>query len=110
MTAPSWLTAFLDFPADRYDAGVAFWERVTGYQRSAPRGEHDEFATLVPPDGDDYLRVQRLASGGPRIHLDLQVDDVAAAGAAAERLGAGIAEDHGDHQVLRSPGGFTFCL
>ena len=35
MSRPFWLSAFLDFPPDRYDAGVAFWEDVTGFRRSA---------------------------------------------------------------------------
>jgi hypothetical protein len=55
-----WLTVFLDFPADSFDAGVAFWRAVTGYGLSPFRGEAGEFATLLPPSGDAYLRVQRL--------------------------------------------------
>jgi hypothetical protein len=87
---PTWLTAFLDLPPDRYDEGVAFWRAVTDYGISAPRGDHDEFATLVPPDGDPYLRVQRLADGEPGLHLDLH---------------------HPDHEfeVLASPSGFPYC-
>ena len=26
-----WVTAFLDFPADEFDAEIAFWSDVTGY-------------------------------------------------------------------------------
>ena len=38
MSRPFWLSAFLDLPADRYDAGVGFWEDVTGFQRSRAAG------------------------------------------------------------------------
>ena len=44
MTRPFWLSAFLDLPADRHDAGAAYWQRVTGYELSASRGPHDDEA------------------------------------------------------------------
>lgn len=109
MTSPRWVTAFLDLPADTHDASAAFWSTVTGYPRSAPRGPEGQFSSLLPPDGTDFLRLQRLA-GGPRLHLDLHVDDPEAAAAGAEGLGARIVDRPFDGVVvLRSPGGFTFC-
>jgi len=110
MSRPYWLSAFLDFPPDRYDAGVAFWEAVTGFQRSASRGPHDEFATLLPPDGDDYLRVQRVGDGPPRLHLDVHVEDLRATAEEVVADGARVVADEGDFLTLTSPGGFTFCL
>lgn len=86
-----WLTAFLDFPAPVYDAGVAFWRAVTGFGLSAARGSAGEFATLLPPEGDAHLRVQRVGSGEPRVHLDVH------------RVGQPF-------EVHRSPGGLAFCL
>ncbi len=81
-----WLTVFLDFPADAFGSGVAFWQAVTGSGLSAYRGTTDEFATLLPPDGDAYLRVQRLAAGDGGCHLDLHVDTaIEPLAAAAER-------------------------
>jgi predicted enzyme related to lactoylglutathione lyase len=87
----SWLTAFLDLPADEFDAAVAFWQAVTGYSLSAYRGEHDEFATLLPAAGDAFLRVQRVESGPPGVHLDLHAPGQ-------------------DFEVHRSPGGLPYCL
>jgi hypothetical protein len=58
-----WLTVFLDFPAGSFGAGVAFWREVTGSGLSPFRGAAGEFATLLPADGDAYLRVQRIADG-----------------------------------------------
>ena len=49
MTEVLWLSAFLDLAADEHEAGLALWERLTGYQRSAIRGDDGEFVTLVPP-------------------------------------------------------------
>jgi len=105
-----WVSAFLDFPAADADRGTAFWSAVTGYAVSPARGETGEFATLVPAVGDDYLRVQRLADGPGRIHLDLHVDDPAVSTAdAVTRGGEEVARPDG-YVVLRSPAGFVFCF
>ncbi len=103
-----WTTAFLDLPAAVHDAGTAFWCAVTRSTRSPVRGPQGEFATLLPPDGDPYLRVQRTGRA-PRVHVDLHVADVAAHAALARDLGA--TEVHREeHVVLVSPGGFVLCV
>ena len=105
------MTAFLDYPEDVHDDGVAFWCAITGYSQSPPRGEHGEFSSLLPPAGTDYLRAQRVGDPAPRIHLDLQVDAPATVVAEALQLGATVvAEPYDDVTVLASPGGFVFCL
>jgi hypothetical protein len=109
-----WLTVFLDFPADAFDSGVAFWQAVTGSGLSARRGPSGEFATLLPPDGDAYLRVQRLAAGDGGCHLDLHVDTAAEplveSGERARSLGARRLHREDGLIVAESPAGFTFCL
>lgn len=106
-----WMSAFLDLAADRFEQGVPFWARVTGYAVSPSRGHLEEFATLVPPDGDDFLRVQRLGHGPHRLHLDLHVPDPVTAAADAEALGAQVeVRHHRGYVVMTSPGGFTFCF
>jgi hypothetical protein len=109
-----WLTVFLDFPAGSFGAGVAFWREVTGSALSPFRGAAGEFATLLPPSGDAYLRVQRTADGSGGHHLDLHVDPaVASVDEAAERaaaLGANIRHREPGLVISASPGGFTFCL
>lgn len=104
-----WATAFLDLPAGSFDAATAFWRSVTGSGLSPARGEHDEFATLVPRDGDPYLKVQRIADGPGGVHLDLHTDDVPGFVEQATALGAEV-QWSGDHVVMSSPGGFTFCV
>ncbi len=99
-----WVTGFLDSPSR---AGEAFWLAVTGSSLSARRGD---FATLVPGDGDAYLRVQVLGSSPPRTHLDLHVSSVRGAAGEAVGLGASVVLDEGDLVVLRSPAGAVFCL
>ena len=108
---PFWVTAFLDLADDDFVRGVVFWAEVTGYGVSSPRGDSDEFATLVPRHGDDFLRVQKLAAGPSRIHLDLHVDDPQVAAEEAVALGARVVHRsrHG-YVVVASPAGFLFCF
>lgn len=105
-----WLSAFLDFGAESFPIGCEFWAGVTGFEVSPPRGETGEFASLLPAEGDDYLRVQRTEDATTRIHLDLSVEDSRSAADEAVVLGATELADAGDYVVLRSPGGLVFCL
>lgn len=109
MTAPFWASAFIDLAPESYDAGLAFWRDVTGWEVSAARGESGEFVTLLPPSGDQHLLVQRLASGRSRIHVDLHVPDPRAAAEQAVARGAREVADLG-YVVMASPGGFPFCF
>lgn len=103
-----WSTAFLDLPAAVHARGTAFWCAVTATTPSEPRGEGGQFTTLLPVDGDAFLRVQRLGDA-PRVHVDLHVDDVAGEASRAVGLGARVLL-HEEHVVLVSPGGFVHCL
>ena len=106
-----WLTAFLDLARADFDRGVAFWQAVTGYALSESRGDDGEFATLLPPGGDPFLKVQRLREGPGRIHLDLHVPDPPAAAADAAALGAAVSSrPEAGYVVMTSPAGLTFCL
>jgi len=106
---PFWLTIFLDLDPALHEEGLAFWQAVSGYEVSEPRGEHEEFVTLESADGDDHLRVQRLGEGPSRVHLDVHVRDIDAAVAHATSLGATLVARRG-YAVMASPGGFPFCL
>ena len=107
--AVRWLTAFIDLPAPVFDEGGAFWAAVTGYTLSGRRGDHEQFVTLLPDEGDAFLRLQRLGTGPAGCHLDLHVDDVAATRLQATSLGASVKHDHGSYVVLASPAGLSFC-
>ncbi len=105
-----WLTAFLDTAEHAAEVEV-FWARVTGHVVSERRGRREEFASLLPGDGDAYLRVQRVGQSSPGgLHLDVHTEDVEGLAARAEALGAGTSYPEADYVVCGSPGGFTFCL
>lgn len=105
-----WITAFLDTPAASAAGSQAYWQAVTATTASAVRGDHDEFRTLLPAEGDAYLRTQVVPDGLPRLHLDLHVDDLDAVRDAAVRAGASVVAEPGTHVVLESPGGLPFCV
>lgn len=104
-----WLTVFIDVPADRLDRAAQFWTAVTASTLSPTRGERQEFATLVPAAGTPILAMQRVGEEQPRLHLDVHVDDVAAATEQAAGLGATVL--HADEwSVVSSPAGFVHCF
>ncbi len=106
---PSWFSGYLDLAPASYDAGLAFWRDVSGWAVSPARGDDGEFVSLVPPDADPHLHVQRLASGRSRIHLDVHVGDPRGAADRAVALGAREVADRG-YVVMASPGGYPFCF
>ncbi|GAA4804591.1 VOC family protein [Nocardioides caeni] len=106
-----WLTAFLDNGPDVHQESVGFWQQATGYGLSSPRGDAGEFASLEPPVGDAYLKVQRRGHGESRVHLDLHVADPGTAADAAVVAGATrvLDSEHG-YVVMASPTGLVFCF
>ena len=106
-----WVTAFIDLPASTHEAGEQFWLEATRSTLSERRGAQGEFATLLPPEGDAYLRMQRVRSGQGGVHLDLHVEDITAFAWRAVSLGATeLSREEGELVVLASPGGMLFCV
>lgn len=100
----SWVTAALDATAADRDRTLAFWQAATATTAISSRRPGGDLVTLVPGDGDAFLRV-RPGPGG--VHLDLHVADTRAAADAAVLLGAHESAAS-DGVVLTSPGGFAF--
>jgi catechol 2,3-dioxygenase-like lactoylglutathione lyase family enzyme len=98
-----------------------FYQQLLGW----PLGTDDpEWATLRPEDGSAGLSFQReenhvrpvwpAGPGDPRmqLHLDIEVDDLAAAVEAAVAAGAVVADfqPQDDVRVCLDPAGHPFCL
>lgn len=98
-----------------------FYQRLLGW----PIGSDDPtWTTLRPPDGGAGLSFQLepdhvppvwpAAAGTPQMqaHLDIEVDDLAAAAEVAESAGARLAEfqPQDDVRVYLDPAGHPFCL
>ena len=99
----------IDHPEDSYEPAAAFWAGARGAQRS--RNEEPEYESLDRLPGNVALELQRTGSGTPpRVHLDLETDDVPAEVARLEALGATTESRHDTWAVLHDPGGLVFCV
>jgi hypothetical protein len=105
-----WLSGFLDLPAAGFEVGRDFWLGATGYSLSPPRGPRHDFVTLVPSEGDAYLRVQRTYAGPAGCHLDLHAQNWAELAARAASLGAQQVMAEDGLVVFRSPARLPFCV
>ncbi len=109
LVAVRWLTIFIDRPGSTVSVATEFWQRVTGTTRSPVRGEHRQFETLLPAEGDAHIRVQRLEGGPGGTHLDVHTDDPSRLVGRAIDLAATLVDADPVH-ILRSPGGYTWCI
>ena len=104
----------VDHPAEGYDQAAAFWASATGSERAnGPDGppDDDPYEALDSLGGDLKLELQRTGPGTPpRVHLDIETDDVAAEIARLVALGASVVEERSGYQVLADPGGLLFCV
>ena len=108
---------------DSPDAGelASFYRRLLGWPTGA---DEDGWVTLRSPDGgaglsfqteDAYVRPTWPAGPGDQqmmVHLDIRVDDLAAAGEHALAVGATLADfqPQQDVRVYLDPAGHPFCL
>jgi glyoxalase superfamily protein len=103
----------IDHPAGGYDAAAAFWAATTGTPRepgTAPPDD-DPYESLADQPGGVHLAMQRTGAGTPpRVHLDVETDDVAAEVARLVALGATVTTQHDGWAVLADPGGLPFCV
>lgn len=105
-----WVWAFLDLPEEGFDARVEFWRQVTRATLSPWRGDRGQFATLLPAQGDPWVKVQRVGGAGG-VHVDLDVGvPLRQAREEAAGLGATVVAELEDVVVCRSPGGQALCL
>lgn len=100
-----------------------FYQRLLGWPM---RDDEPEWATLRPADGSTGLSFQLEGDHVPpvwpqegdaqqmQIHLDFEVDDMAAASSLAEDAGARLlgtsTEPHEVVRIYADPAGHPFCL
>ena len=99
----------VDHPVEVHDAALTFWAGVVGGQADP---SHDapiqRIAELAESLG---LEVQRTGSGTPpRMHLDIETDDIPAEVARLVGLGATIEQGRDEITLLRDPGGLVPCV
>ena len=88
----------IDHPEEQYDAALAFWAGVQGVEP-----EPDAMYAAIGRMVWAHLEAQRTGSGTPpRVHLDIESDNVPAEVARVRALGATVLEDRGDYTISRS--------
>jgi hypothetical protein len=98
----------IDVPGPEAARAAAFWSAAFGVPARASPGE-PQFTSLAGAIPGIGTAVQAV-DDEPRIHLDLETDDVAAEVARLVVLGAVEVSRWLDCQVLRAPGGHLLCV
>jgi len=100
----------IDHPEDAWERGLAFWAGVQGVTPTGADEGEPEYRSLGTL-GSVALESQRTGPGTPpRVHLDIETDDVAAEVARVVALGATIVQANPGHTVLHDPAGMVFCV
>lgn len=97
----------IDCPPEAFEAAVEFWSRALGY--AAKDADSDDFKVLETPADEVAVNIQRV-DHEPRVHLDIETDDIAAEVARLEKLGAVKVRDGKRWVVMRAPSGHGFCV
>jgi hypothetical protein len=62
----------IDVPAPVADVATSFWAAALGWKVGETWGDHPEFTSLEPADGESFVHVQ-VIDAPPRLHLDFAV-------------------------------------
>ena len=100
----------IDHPEEHWADGLAFWAGVQGVEPTGGDDGDDEYRSIGRL-GAVHLESQRLGAGTPpRIHLDIESDDVAAEVRRVVALGARVVEERESYTILADPAGLVFCV
>jgi predicted enzyme related to lactoylglutathione lyase len=100
-------TVLIDAPDA--DAAAAFWSAALGVPATPVAGE-EQFTSLEGALPGLVTAVQRIDEGEPRIHVDMETDDLDAETARLIALGATEVSRWLECRTLRVPGGHLVCV
>ena len=105
------ISAFvLDCQVDDLATATEFWSKVFGRPvASADQDGDGKYAELKTDADEPFLLLQRV-DHEPRIHLDIETDDIDAEVARLEALGAKRVEFVKRWWVMQAPTGHRFCV
>ncbi|GJL94861.1 MAG: hypothetical protein DHS20C05_12660 [Hyphococcus sp.] len=95
----------IDCLTDDLEEAANFWARVLGYR---PKAHEDHFHLIAPPD-EVQINVQQVKHE-PRVHIDLETDDIEAEVARLTALGAERERKGRRWVVMRTPTGHGICV
>jgi predicted enzyme related to lactoylglutathione lyase len=115
MTHRSRLTAVLiDVPSADHDVATTFWSKALGHDGKRLE-KHPEYSFLGQVTPGIEFMVQALqdvpgGDAGPRIHIDIESDDVDAEVRRLTGLGAVELDRVHSWVIMRDPAGVVFCV
>jgi hypothetical protein len=101
-------TLLIDVPSDQASDATAFWSAALGVQAHPVPGE--EQFTSLPGAFPGLVTATQAVDDGPRYHVDIETDDVAAETTRLVALGAVELRRWLDCRILRAPGGHLLCV
>jgi catechol 2,3-dioxygenase-like lactoylglutathione lyase family enzyme len=105
------ISAFvLDCKVDDLQQATEFWSRALGRPvASADQDGDGKYAELATAADEPFLLLQRV-DHEPRLHLDIETDDLDAEVARLEALGATKVNFLKRWYVMQAPTGHRFCV
>jgi len=95
----------IDCPTDDLAGAAGYWSAALGL---AATGGGRTFVRLEP---EPQLTIEvQAVEHAPRVHLDIETDDVPAEVARLERLGAQVVRPVETWVVMQAPTGHRFCV
>jgi hypothetical protein len=103
--------ALFDVDDRSFEAEAGFWAGALGGARAAVDPSDPDYVQLEGLFSGLQIMVQRLRGDDePRVHLDIETDDVEAEVRRLEQLGATRVEPIETWWVMRDPAGLLFCV
>jgi predicted enzyme related to lactoylglutathione lyase len=100
--------AYVDVPRESFPDAVRFYAELTG--RAAQTDDDPDYASFGESGPGVELVVQAVGEAAPRVHLDIESDDIDAEVDRLVGLGATVLSRIGGWVVMADPVGNPFCV
>ncbi len=101
--------AYVDVPREHFDDAVRFYSQLLGCEPTRDDGDPDYVAFATPAAAVAPM-LQAVGDPEPRVHLDIETDDVEAEVARLSGLGATVVARIRTWVVMHDPVGNPFCV
>jgi len=99
----------IDCKTDDLDTAADFWSRAVGRDLHPNNAAHPTYRGFIARPSEPMMMVQSV-DHDPRVHLDIESDDVEAEVTRLEKLGAKRVTKVKTWWVMEAPTGHRFCV